>query len=139
MSTKKLDANITEKMVKSRVKDIIKIFSKYTPIYTFCPMTFGYGESGHPDRILLVKGNFLGIEVKKDANNHHSRPELKPKPNEVMQKRQAMNIKMAGGDWLCIHKDNLDELIDLLFKYAPAKIFSQKDVKKLEELVLWHS
>lgn len=103
-----------EKAVKDKVKKIIELYSKYNPIYSFCPMTFGYGESGHPDRILLVNGKFVGIEVKKDENNHHCRPELKPKSNEVMQKRQAQKITNAGGAWICIHNNNLQDLVDLL-------------------------
>ena len=105
---------VTEKLVKDKVKKIIELYSKYNPIYTFCPMTFGYGESGHPDRILLVGGTFIGIEVKKDENNHHCRPELKAKPNEVMQKRQAQKITNAGGAWICVHNNNLHTLITLL-------------------------
>lgn len=104
----------TEKAAKDKVKKIIELYSKYNDIYSFCPMTFGYGESGHPDRILLVDGNFVGIEVKKDENNHHCRPELKPKSNEVMQKRQAQKITNAGGAWICIHNNNLQDLVDLL-------------------------
>lgn len=109
-------ANITEKLAKDKVKKIIELYSKYNDIYSFCPMTFGYGESGHPDRILLVGGTFVGIEVKKDENNHHCRPELKPKSNEVMQKRQAQKITNAGGAWICIHNNNLQDLVDLLDK-----------------------
>ena len=105
---------VTEKHAKDKVKKIIELYSKYNPIYTFCPMTFGYGESGHPDRILLVDGTFIGIEVKKDENNHHCRPELKAKPNEVLQKRQAQKIADAGGVWICVHNNNLHTLITLL-------------------------
>lgn len=106
--------SLTEKHAKDKVKKIIELYSKYNDIYSFCPMTFGYGESGHPDRILLVGGNFVGIEVKKDENNHHCRPELKAKPNEVMQKRQAQKITNAGGAWICVHNDNMQMLVDLL-------------------------
>lgn len=110
----KRPATLTEKHAKERVKKIIELYAKYNDIYSFCPMTFGYGESGHPDRILLVNGKFVGIEVKKDENNHHCRPELKAKPNEVMQKRQAQKITNAGGAWICIHNNNLQDLVDLL-------------------------
>ena len=137
MKITKTNYAITEKQVKERIKKILKIFEKYVPIYTFCPMTFGYGESGHPDRVVLIGGAFLGIEVKKDSNNHHCRPELKPKPNEVMQKKQALRIKNAGGQWLCIHKDNLDTLIGELDYYADMKLFTKEDKKTLKELCLW--
>ena len=130
-------ANITEKLAKDKVKKIIELYSKYNPIYSFCPMTFGYGESGHPDRILLVGGNFVGIEVKKDENNHHCRPELKPKSNnEVMQKRQAQKITNAGGAWICIHNNNLQDLVDLLDSKCRKTCmdFSDDDFKTLTKL-----
>ena len=110
--------HITEKLVKDRIKDIIKLYLRYNPIYTLCPMTFGYGERGHPDRIILVNGAMLGIEAKKDANNPHTRPELKPRPNEAAQQIQARHIKSAGGDWLCIHSGNLQEFADWLDAHA---------------------
>lgn len=129
-------ANITEKHVKDKVKKIIELYSKYNPIYSFCPMTFGYGESGHPDRILLVGGNFIGIEVKKDENNHHCRPTLKPKSNEVMQHRQARKIVNAGGVWICIHNNNLQDLVYLLdVKCRKTSVdFSDDDFKTLTKL-----
>lgn len=107
-------AKITEAFVKDKVKQIVTVFSKYANVYTFCPMTFGYGENGHPDRIIVVNGVFIGVEVKKDKNNHHSRPELKAKPNEVMQKKQAAKIQAAGGVWLCVHNSNLMDLAVVL-------------------------
>ena len=64
-------ANITEKRAKDKVKKIIELYSKYNDIYSLCPVTFGYGESGHPNRLILVGGNVIGIEVKKDGNNYH--------------------------------------------------------------------
>lgn len=129
-------ANITEKLAKDKVKKIIELYSKYNDIYSFCPMTFGYGESGHPDRILLVGGNFVGIEVKKDENNHHCRPELKPRSNEVMQKRQAQKITNAGGAWVCIHNNNLQMLVDLLDKKCKVDClnFSDDDFQTLTKL-----
>lgn len=130
-------ANITEKLAKDRVKKIIELYAKYNDIYSFCPMTFGYGESGHPDRILLVSGNFVGIEVKKNENNHHCRPELKPKSNnEVMQKRQAQKITNAGGAWICIHNNNLQDLVDLLDSKCrkTCRDFSDDDFKALTKL-----
>lgn len=130
-------ANITEKLAKDKVKKIIELYSKHNDIYSFCPMTFGYGESGHPDRILLVGGNFVGIEVKKNENNHHCRPELKPKSNnEVMQKRQAQKITNAGGAWICIHNNNLQDLVDLLDSKCRKTCmdFSDDDFKTLTKL-----
>lgn len=120
-----MPAKLTEKAVKDRVKAIIGFFQKYHPaIYTFCPMTFGYGASGHPDRIILVGGHFLGVEIKKDANNYHCKPHLKPRPNEAMQARQAATIRAAGGEWVCIHSGNLDVLVDWLKTHAQVLVWT---------------
>ena len=114
-----MTAKVTEKAVKERVKKILDIYATYNPLYKLNPMTFGYGESGHPDTLVLLGGKLLGIECKKDRNNHHVRPELKAKPNEVMQKRQRERIVGAGGDWLCVYNENFGELIDTLDRLAP--------------------
>lgn len=119
-------AAITEKLAKSKIKKIIDIFSKYNAIYTLTPMTMGYGESGHPDRLLLINGRLIGIEAKKDHKNHHTCPNLKAKPNEVMQQRQANKIKDAGGVWVCIHNYNLGELLNILDECATCKSSSFK-------------
>lgn len=105
---------LTEKAVKERVKKILDLYAKYNTMYRLNPMTFGYGESGHPDTLILLGGKMLGIECKKDRNNHHVRPELKAKPNEVMQKRQRDKIIGAGGEWLCVYNENFIELFFVL-------------------------
>lgn len=134
MATK---AVVTEKLVKDKIKKIIDVFGKYNAIYTLTPMTMGYGESGHPDRLLLINGVMIGIEAKKDRNNHHSRPELKPKSNEVMQKKQAQKIVGAGGLWVCIHNDNLKYLVGLLNQYARTHMseFTPADQEAIIKLV----
>jgi hypothetical protein len=123
----------TEKWVKAQVKKLIDLYSKYVPIYRMCPMTFGYGESGHPDTVILINGKMLGIEVKKDKNNHHIRPELKAKPNEVMQKRQAEIIHKAGGYWICVYDENIHEL-DAVIREIGNVDYSGWDVKDFKQL-----
>ena len=128
---------LTEKQAKDKVKKLIDLYAKYNNVYTFCPMTFGYGESGHPDRVVVINGRYIGIEVKKDENNHHCRPELKAKPNEVAQKKQARAIEAAGGYWICIHNNNLHELADLLDEVArkTSMSFDNADFEKYKRLI----
>lgn len=128
---------LTEKHAKDKVKKLIDLYAKYNNVYTFCPMTFGYGESGHPDRVVVINGRYIGIEVKKDENNHHCRPELKAKPNEVAQKKQAKAIISAGGYWICIHNNNLFELVELLDKVArkTSMSFDNADFEKYKRLI----
>lgn len=132
-----MKAVVTEKLVKDKIKKIIDVFGKYNAIYTLTPMTMGYGESGHPDRLLLINGVLVGIEAKKDRNNHHSRPELKAKPNEVMQKKQAQKITNAGGAWVCIHNDNLKDLVEVLNRHARTHMseFTPADQETIIKLV----
>lgn len=129
----------TEKQVKDKVKKLIEVFGKYNAVYTLTPMTMGYGESGHPDRLLLLNGVLIGIETKKDKNNHHCRPELKAKSNEVMQQKQAKKIKAAGGVWVCVHSDNLSELVALLDQYAEVKLdnFASADKDFVSKILVW--
>lgn len=129
--------NLTEKHAKDKVKKLIDLYAKYNNVYTFCPMTFGYGESGHPDRVVVINGKYIGIEVKKDENNHHCRPDLKAKPNEIAQKKQANKIVAAGGYWICIHNNNLYELVRLLDKVArtPSMSFDDTDFEKYRRLM----
>ena len=130
------EQNLTEKHAKDQVKKLIDLYAKYNPIYTLCPMTFGYGESGHPDRVVVINGKYIGIEVKKDEHNHHCRPDLKAKPNEIAQKKQAKKIVAAGGYWICIHNNNLYELARLLDKVArtPSMSFDDTDFEKYRRL-----
>lgn len=128
---------LTEKHAKDKVKKLIDLYAKYNNVYTFCPMTFGYGESGHPDRVVVINGKYIGIEVKKDENNHHCRPDLKAKPNEIAQKKQAKLIEAAGGYWICIHNNNLFELAQLLDKVArkTSMSFDDADFEKYKRLI----
>lgn len=126
-----------EKAVKAQVKKLLDLYAKYNPLYVLNPMTFGYGESGHPDTLVLVGGMLIGVECKKDRNNHHTRPELKAKSNEVMQKRQAQKITNAGGVWLCIYNENLHELADVLNTHAEygERDFNETDHKTYKKLL----
>lgn len=119
---------INESHVKAVVKNLIDEAAKIKPLYTMTPATFGFGESGHPDRILLLGGVMYGIECKKDINNSHSRPELKPTKSEAFQKLQLKKLTAAGGIALVIHKDNLDELKVILEQFTGAKLKTKAHV-----------
>lgn len=117
-----------ESHVKAVVKNLVDEAAKIRPLYSMTPATFGFGESGHPDRILLLDGVMYGIECKKDINNSHSRPELKPTQSEAFQKLQLKRIIAAGGKILVIHKDNLDVLKDLLEEFTGTKLTTKAEV-----------
>ena len=111
-----------EKDVKDKVKDIVAAAGKIVPIYTMCPMTFGYGESGHPDRLLYINGHLLGIECKKDGNTSLLRPELKSTSSERAQKHRLREITEAGGISIVVHSGNLAQFKTLLEKIINHKI-----------------
>lgn len=117
-----------ESHVKAVVKKLIDEAAQVKPLYTMTPATFGFGESGHPDRILLLDGVMYGIECKKDINNSHSRPELKPTQSEAFQKLQLKRLAAAGGVPMVIHKDNLAELKYLLEKFTGTKLKTKAQV-----------
>ena len=70
----------------------------------FSPVTGGYGVSGVSDIIALHNGTFIAIEAKADATK---------KPTEL-QKKFLGQVRANGGIALVIHKDNLDELKEVL-------------------------
>ena len=70
----------------------------------FSPVTGGYGVSGVSDIIALHNGTFIAIEAKSDATK---------KPTEL-QKKFLGQVRANGGIALVIHKDNLDELKEVL-------------------------
>lgn len=113
---------VAEKVVKGWVSEIVRYVSKQVPLYSVLPTTFGYGSSGHPDRLILINGNFVGVEVKRNRDNHHVRPELAPKPNEAAQKIQFGYITRAGGDILVIYDENLHELINYFNKVTGGQV-----------------
>ncbi len=119
---------ILESHVKAVVKNLIEEAAKIKPLYTITPATFGYGESGHPDRLLLLDGVLYGIETKKDINNSHSRPELKPTKSETFQKLQLKRLAAAGGVPLIIHKDNIAVLKAILEEFTGTKLKTKAEV-----------
>lgn len=123
---------MAKKILESHVKAVVKLLideaAKIRPLYTMTPATFGFGESGHPDRILLLDGVMYGVECKKDRNNSHTRPELKPNKSEAFQKLQLARLEKAGGISLVIHKDNLDDLKTILEAFTGTKLTTKTNL-----------
>lgn len=123
-----MPTKVSEAQVKAIVKKLVDEAAKIRPLYSMTPATFGFGESGHPDRILLLDGIMYGVECKKDINNSHSRPELKPNKSEAFQRIQLRKIRTAGGRTLVIHKDNLDELKGILEQFTGTKLTTKTTI-----------
>jgi hypothetical protein len=90
-----------EGRIKAKVKALLKRYG----IWFFYPFSFGAGTAGIPDIVCIIRGQFVGIEVK-------SGPKAKL---TVLQRRVAEQIVAAGGLWLRVDDDDtlgqLEEVI----------------------------
>lgn len=93
-------ADTPEAKVKKKIRTMLV---EHVALF-FSPVTGGYGVSGVSDIIALHNGTFIAIEAKADATK---------KPTEL-QKKFLGQVRANGGIALVIHKDNLDELKEVL-------------------------
>lgn len=94
--------NTPEGKVKRKVVEVLKAHG----VWYFFPANNGFGVAGIPDIIAVVKGQFLGIEVKAD----------KSKKPTALQMQCGAKIQAAGGWWMVVYdKDTVDHL-DLIIK-----------------------
>lgn len=82
-------ADTPEKRVK---KKVVELFKKYQ-VWYFMPANNGFGKSGIPDFIGIVRGRFVGVECKADKTK---------KPTELQIKR-GKEIVEAGGMWMVVY------------------------------------
>ena len=85
-------ANTPEAKVKAKIKAILKAHS----IYYAMPIGTGYGNSGVPDFLCCVNGEFLAIEAKAG----------KGVPT-ALQEKNMREIGAAGGRTLVINEESL--------------------------------
>jgi len=93
-------ASTPEGLVKTKIKRILNDAGALH----FSPYMAGMGVAGVSDIIALYHGTFIAIEAKADATK---------KPTEL-QKKFLGQVRANGGIALVIHKDNLDELKEVL-------------------------
>lgn len=92
-----------EAKVKAKIKDLLKTYKAYYVM----PIGTGYGNSGVPDFICCVNGQFLAIEAKAGNN----------KPT-ALQEKNIRDIRNAGGYAMVVNEDNLEELETLIANYV---------------------
>ena len=92
-----------EAKVKAKIKELLKAHDVY---YTM-PIGTGYGNSGVPDFLCCVNGQFLAIEAKAGKN----------KPT-ALQEKNIRDIRHAGGYAMVVNEDNLEELKTLIANYV---------------------
>lgn len=88
-----------EAKVKAKIKAILKEHN----VYFAMPMGTGYGNSGVPDFLCCVGGQFLAIEAKAG----------KGIPT-ALQEKNLRDIQAAGGIAVVVNEDNLDWLNKLI-------------------------
>lgn len=88
---------------EGEIKKQIKKILEDEDVYYFMPSGNGYGRSGIPDFVCIVKGKFLGIEAKAGS--------LQP---TAIQTRELNRISQAGGTGICVNADNIAQLINLI-------------------------
>ena len=95
-----------EAKVKAKIKDLLKAHNAYYVM----PIGTGYGNSGVPDFICCVNGQFLAIEAKAGNN----------KPT-ALQEKNIRDIRTAGGIALVVNED-LDDLKAIIENYSKGVI-----------------
>ena len=92
-------ATTPEAKVKAKIKTILKEHG----VYYAMPMGTGYGNSGVPDFLCCVGGQFVAIEAKAG----------KGIPT-ALQEKNLRDIQVAGGIALVINEENLETLKEWL-------------------------
>jgi pantoate kinase len=91
-----------EAKVKAKIKDLLKAHN----VYYAMPIGTGYGNSGVPDFLCCVNGQFLAIEAKAGNN----------KPT-ALQEKNIRDIRNAGGIAMVVNED-LDDLKAIIENYS---------------------
>lgn len=90
---------------EGKVKRAVTTLLREHGVWYFFPANNGFGKAGIPDIIAIVKGKFLGIEVKADITK---------KPT-ALQMKCGEEIQKAGGMWLVVcDKDSLELLATVI-------------------------
>ena len=88
-----------EAKIKAKIKKILKD----NGVYYAMPIGTGYGNSGVPDFLCCVNGNFLAIEAKAGKGT-----------TTALQEKNLRDIKQAGGTAAVIAEEQLEYLEQLI-------------------------
>lgn len=86
-----------ERTIETPVKEQIRNALNGRGVYFRMPPANGYGKAGDFDFVCCIRGQFLGIEAKRDE---------KEEPT-TLQHDNADKARLAGGVVLLIHKGNV--------------------------------
>jgi len=85
-------AKTPESKVKDKIRKILKDYNAYYAM----PIGTGYGNSGVPDFLCCVNGEFLAIEAKAGKGT-----------TTALQEKNMREIEAAGGRTLVINEESL--------------------------------
>lgn len=88
-------AQTPEAKVKAKIKAILKEHG----VYYAMPIGTGYGNSGVPDFLCCVNGQFLAIEAKAGKNQA-----------TALQLKNLQEIRRAGGFGIVVNEENIPVL-----------------------------
>lgn len=80
-------------------------------IWFYSPQAGPYGRAGIPDRVAIVRGQFVGIEVKADRTK---------KPTALQRKCMAQ-IEAAGGKCFLVYDDQTLETLKVYIDVGSAE------------------
>ena len=89
-------AQTPEAKVKAKIKAILKAHGAYFAM----PIGSAFGNSGVPDFLCCVNGEFLGIEAKAGKGK-----------TTALQDKHLEDIKKAGGVSLVVNEANLNDIL----------------------------
>jgi hypothetical protein len=104
-------ASTPEGRVKARLDKMLKAEG----VWYYSPQAGPYGVAGIPDRVVIVAGQFVGIECKADKYN-------KPTP---LQAKCMRDIEQAGGKCFVAYDD---ETIAVVREYIRARNYKGQGV-----------
>jgi hypothetical protein len=94
---------------ENKVKHKVHVlFEECMDAYQVTVTTAGFGSSGHPDRIVCMRGWFLGVEVKATSKSRLT----------ALQTRRLADLRNAGGFGFVVDADNFEafaRLVKFLF------------------------
>ena len=91
---------------ESKVKEKIKKILKEHGAYYAMPMGTGYGNSGVPDFLVCLQGQFVAVEAKAGKGTP-----------TALQEKNLRDIKVSGGYAWVVNEENLDEFKEWVKEY----------------------
>jgi len=87
---------------EGKIKQRLDSMLKKRKVWYFSPQSGPFGKAGIPDRLAVVEGRLIGIEVKSDKTR-------KPTP---LQAKCMADIEKAGGKCFLVYDDETISMVE---------------------------